>query len=302
MIGKLSFDDRDTAFDLGASPVKGFWKVSPEVTEHRVLLPTGRSSIADRNRIPGFQTTADVTMVRQRVETLVHGQGSDTNPPRFLFGNGTQFPGIARRSPTGMLSENKQGFVLDKKNMFDEPPMPDFPSSFQAVALIPEAPQVMRSRVGQAIPRAVAQGVAPAFQGLLQILQKIGKQFFDRLSSEAPVKLLKCRVIGALQEAQKLLEPGICQNLFFGLPVCPFVVPSQKHQSQKLTLPIGSLGELVRVILNGFLAKLKAYQDKLFVACQLFHESSSFSQRSLSGGAFVYSGLQIKGFQQNLHF
>jgi hypothetical protein len=97
---------------------------------------------------------------------------------------------------------------------------------------------------------------------------------------------LQGRIIRTFREPQKLLDSRIAQYLFFGFPVCPLVSPSQKQQSQMLTLPICFLRELIRIIFNCLLAKLKAYQDKLFVACRLFHEKLLLFQRSLSGGAF----------------
>ena len=286
MIGKLPFDNRDTALDFGPFPVKDLRKVPPVTAKRRVLLPTRGFPAANTNRVLGLQTTPNIAMVVQGIEALVHGQSSNADPSGLLFGNGTQLSEISRRPPAGMLTEDQKRFVFDQNDVFDEPPVLPFLSGFHDFSLIPKAAEVMRTSVGQAVAGTVAQGIAASLQGLFQVLEKIQKQLFDGLFSKPLVKLLKCRIVRTLREPQKFLNPGIAQHLFFGFSIRPFIPPSQKQQSQMLTLPISFLGKLVRVIFNDLLAKLKAYQDKLFVACQLFHEKLLLSQRSLSGGAF----------------
>jgi len=282
---EFAFDNRDRAFDFGTFSIKDSWEVSLNPPPQRMTDLTGRP-VAKADGIFGLQIRKDITMIGHRIETTVQGQTPDTKPRRFFSGDRFQFPGISGGTPTDVLAENQQGLFFDQKNMFDKPAMRLFPFSFQGVAQIPTAFRIMRTRIGQAISRTVAQSIASAFQASLQILQKTGKNLFEDLSAQSLVKLLKGRVIGRVHQAQKLSKPWVAQNLLFGLAIGPFVAPFQKQQSQKLTLPIYLFRKLTRIVFNDFLAKLKAYQNKLLVARQLFHESSSFSQRSLSGGAF----------------
>lgn len=285
MIGKLSFDDRDTAFDLGAFPVESPGEMPHQPTTERMMrLP--RRPIADANGVSSLQVTPNVPMIVQGVEPAVQSQALDSYPRRLSLRYGSQLSGIACRTPADILTEYEQTPFLDQNDMFDKGPMLSFAPSFRAFAQVPTTAQIMGSRVGQPVACRVAQGIASSLQGLFQLLQKGLKELVRYFSPQTPVKLLKRRMIRTVQEAQKLLKPWIRQYLLFGLSVRPFVVSSQKKQSQKLTLPIYFLREFARIIFDYFLAKPKAYQNKLLVARQLFHESSSFSQRFLSGGAF----------------
>ncbi len=286
MIGKLSFDDRDAAFDFGTFPIKDFRKISAKAPKGWIVLPACGLPAADTNRGLGFQTIPDVTMVGQRIESFVYGQSFDANPSRFLFGNRFEFPCIACGSPAGVLSENQQNFVFDKNRVFDKPSMLSLAPLFQAFSLTPKTAKGMRPSVGQSITCAVAERIALASQSLFQVLEKISKQIFDDLPAKTSVKLLQRRMIRTVQQSQKLPEPRIAQCLFFGFAIGPFVSPSQKKQSQMPTLPLSLLGKLVRIIFNRFPEKLNAYQNKLLVACQWFHEKLLLSQVVFSRGSF----------------
>ena len=295
--GEFSFDDRDNSLDFGAFAVKDSGKLSAKFSDNGMKHTSGTST-ANANRISRFEIRADVAMIGQRVEAFVQGQSSDSKPRRFFLSDGFEFSEVARRSPADVLTENQKSFFFHQKSVFDERPRIPFALRIQGFVLVPSAPEIMRSGIAQTISRAVAQGIFFPRQSLFQILQKMQEQLLEQLSSQALVKLLERRVVGTLQKAQKLLKPGIAQDLFFGLSVRPFVIPSQKHQSQKLTLPICFLRKLTRVIFNYFLAKLKAYQDKLFVARQWFHESSSFPALLSLGELFVYFKLRFEDFNR----
>ena len=280
MVGKLSFDGRDTSLDLATFPVESSRETTPETTNRGMVHAFG-TAIAEANGISGLEIAPDIAMVLQSVEPLVQSQSTNAHPGRLFPAHGFELSCIAAGSPAHMLAEDQQALFLDKNHMFDKGAISLFPMAFD----MPTAAKVVRAGVAQPITGAVAQSIAFALQRFFQVFQDVRKQLFQKLLPQTFVKLLKRRMIGTLRKPQKLLDPGIGSHLFFGLPIGPSVIPLQKEQSQKLILPICFLGKLVRVITDRFLAKLKAYQDPLLIICQLFHEELLLS-RVIPRGSF----------------
>lgn len=286
MIRKLSFDGRDTTLDFAPLPVKGFREITLETLKSWMLHAFG-PSVSNTNRIFCFQIAQDIQVIFQRIEAFVEGKSFDLNPRRFFSSNRLELPRISRWPKTHVLTENEKCFFFDQDHVFDIGTSRLLALYPQAFPHAPLASKIVRSCVGKPIARAVAQSVASSFQGLFQILEKKIKQLLEGLCSKPPVKLLKRGMVWTLAQAQKFPEPWVRLYLFLGLTVCPFVVSSQKKQSQKLALPICFLRKLTRIIFHYLLAKIKTYQKQLLVAGQLFHGSSSYPKSITPGGAFV---------------
>lgn len=285
MIGKLSFDGRDASLDFATFPVESSWETSSETTDRRMVHAFG-TAIAEANGVSGLEVAPDIAMVLQGVESLVQSQSTNANPGWLFPAHGFELSRIATGSPTHMLAEDQQALFFDKDHMFDKGSKRLFPMTFWTFANMPTAAKVMRSSIAQPVTGAVAQSIAFAFQRFFQVFQDIRKQLFQKLLPKTLVKFLKRRVVGTFQKPQKLLDSGIGSHLFLGLPIGPSVIPLQKEQSQKLILPICFLGKLVRVIVDRFLAKLKAYQNPLLVIRQLSHGKLLHPEVVLPRGSF----------------
>jgi len=285
MIGKLSFDGRDTSLDFATFPVEDPRKTAPEMTDRRMVHAFG-PAIAQTNSVSGLEVASDIAVVFQSVEPLVQSQSTNAHPGRLFSAHRFELPCVAAGSPTHMLAEDQQALFLDKDHMFDKGSKGLFPMTFWTLAGMPAAAKIMGSGIAQPVTGAVAQGIVFAFQRFFQVFQDMRKQLFQQLLPKTLVKLLKRRMVGTLQKTQKLLNPGIGSHLFLGLPIGPSVIPLQKEQSQKLILPIRFLGKLIRVIANRFLAKLEAYQDPLLIICQLSHGKLLLSRVVPPWGSF----------------
>lgn len=285
MIGKFSFDSRDTSLDFATFPVESSRKATPETTNRRMVHAFG-TAIAEANGISGLEIAADIAMILQSVEAFVQSQSTNVHP-RWLFPtHGFELPRIAAGSPAHVLAEDQQAFFLDEDHVFDKRSKGLFSMTFWTFSNMPATAKVMGAGIAQSVTGAVSQGVAFPFQRFFQVFQDMRKQLFQKLLSQTFVKLLKRRMIGTFRKTQKLLNSGIGSHLFFGLSIGPSVMPLQKEQSQKLILPIRFLGKLVRVIANRFLTKLEAYQYPLFIIRQFSHGKLLLPELYYPGGAF----------------